>query len=29
VMVEHEDPAELDRLCDSICLLVERELGVA
>jgi phosphoglucosamine mutase len=28
VMVEHEDPAELDRLCGSISLLVERELGV-
>jgi phosphoglucosamine mutase len=29
VMVEHEDPEELERLCDSISLLVERELGVA
>jgi phosphoglucosamine mutase len=29
VMVEHEDPAELDRLCGSIVALVERELGVA
>jgi phosphoglucosamine mutase len=28
VMVEHEDPAELDRLCGSIVALVERELGV-
>jgi phosphoglucosamine mutase len=28
VMVEHEDPAELDRLCGSISSLVERELGV-
>jgi phosphoglucosamine mutase len=29
VMVEHEDPEELERLCGSISLLVERELGVA
>jgi phosphoglucosamine mutase len=29
VMVEHEDSVELDRLCDSIVSLVERELGVA
>jgi phosphoglucosamine mutase len=29
VMVEHEDPVELDRLCASIASLVERELGVA
>jgi phosphoglucosamine mutase len=29
VMVEHEDSAELERLCASISQLVERELGVA
>ena len=29
VMVEHEDSAELERLCLSISELVERELGVA
>jgi phosphoglucosamine mutase len=29
VMVEHEDPEELERLCGSISSLVERELGVA
>jgi phosphoglucosamine mutase len=29
VMVEHEDPAELDRLCDGIVALVEQELGTA
>jgi phosphoglucosamine mutase len=29
VMVEHEDPVELERLCGSISMLVERELGVA
>ncbi|MEO9175448.1 MAG: phosphoglucosamine mutase [Gaiellales bacterium] len=29
VMVEHEDSAELERLCASIVGLVERELGVA
>ncbi len=29
VMVEHEDPEELDRLCGSIVALVERELGTA
>jgi phosphoglucosamine mutase len=28
VMVEHEDSVELERLCDSIVGLVERELGV-
>jgi phosphoglucosamine mutase len=28
VMVEHEDPAEVDRLCGSIATLVQRELGV-
>jgi phosphoglucosamine mutase len=29
VMVEHENPVELERLCGSISSLVERELGVA
>ena len=29
VMVEHEDPAELDRICDAIVALVEQELGTA
>jgi phosphoglucosamine mutase len=29
VMVEHENPVELERLCGSISTLVERELGVA
>jgi phosphoglucosamine mutase len=29
VMVEHENPVELERLCGSLSRLVERELGVA